>query len=297
VYNVDGVHFNAYGGALVSKWVADQVHKVAVPPPPVVPATPPSIYLVGDSVAYDMGLAFPLLQQKGLLIGNDGGRVGCGVERQGNINQGGTIFNVLQRCGDWEPRWRQTEAEQKPDFVVILSGAWEMSDRQLDGVWHKYPDPTIDAELRKSWEEAIDAAGASGARVAVMTFPYVHLAELSDGSEPPENDPARVDHLNSIIRSVVKEKGADLLDLNGFLSPKKDAFETSLNGVVVRDADGVHFSDEGSVITSTWMINQINRLRLLPKPTPVTTAAPSSTTAAGTAGAKKQPTTTAAPRR
>jgi peptidoglycan/LPS O-acetylase OafA/YrhL/lysophospholipase L1-like esterase len=292
VYNSDGVHFNAFGGALVSKWVAAQVHKVAVPPPPVVPATPPKIYLVGDSVAYDMGLAFPLLQQKGLLIGDNGGRVGCGVERQGNINQGGVIFNVLQRCGDWEPRWRQTVAQEKPDFVVILSGAWEMSDRQLDGVWHKYPDPTLDAELRKSWEQAIDVAGSAGSRVAVLTFPYVKLAELANGSAPPENDPTRVDHINAIIRSVAKEKGADLLDLNKYLSPKKDQFETSLGGVVVRDADGVHFSDAGSVITSTWVVNQINRLRLLPRPAPVTTAPPTTTAAAAS---PKQPTTTAAP--
>ncbi|MCU1458599.1 MAG: acyltransferase 3 [Actinomycetia bacterium] len=294
LWNSDGVHFNPYGGALASKWLAGQVHKVAVPPPPVVPSTPPKIYLVGDSVAYDMGLAFPLLQQKGLLIGNDGGRVGCGVERQGNINQGGVIYNVLQRCGDWEPRWRQTEAAEHPDYVVILSGAWEMSDRQLDGVWHRYPDPAIDAELRKSWGEAIDAAGSSGARVAVMTFPYVKVPELPDGSEPAENDPARVDHLNAIIRAVAKEKGASLLDLNRFLSPDHDRFETSLDGSVVRDADGVHFSDQGSVVTSTWMINQINRLRLLPRPTPSTTGAPTSTAVA--AGTDKR-TTTAAPTR
>ena len=96
---------------------------------------------------------------------------------------------------------------------------------------------------------------------------------------------------------VAKGKGADHLDLNKYRSPKKDQFETSLGGVVVRDADGVHFCDEGSVITSTWVVDQINRLRLLPKPTRVTTAVPTTTTTTTAAATRKQPTTTAAPTR
>ncbi|MCU1456456.1 MAG: acyltransferase 3, partial [Actinomycetia bacterium] len=31
-WNYDGVHFNDYGGQVVSKWVAQQVHKIVVPP-------------------------------------------------------------------------------------------------------------------------------------------------------------------------------------------------------------------------------------------------------------------------
>ena len=61
----------------------------------------------------------------------------------------------------------------------------------------------------------------------VFTFPYIHLAEAADGSVPVQNDPTRVDHLNAIIREVAKEKGADVLDLNSYLSPVHDQFQTS----------------------------------------------------------------------
>ena len=277
VWDSDGVHFNAYGGALAAKWVAAQVHNIAVPP---AAAKAPSVYMVGDSVAYDFALGFPALEQKGLLVGNDGGRVGCGVARDGDINQLGKIVNVLKFCGDWEPRWRQTVAQEKPDFVTILSGGWEMSDRRLNGHWYKYPSPAIDADLRKAWRDAIDAAGSAGSRVVVFTFPYIHLAEAADGSVPVQNDPTRVDHLNAIIREVAKEKGADVLDLNSYLSPVHDQFQTSLGNVVVRDPDGVHFSDAGSVILSQWMVDQLNTLRDTPRPTPEPPSKAATTSAA-----------------
>ena len=88
---------------------------------------------------------------------------------------------------------------------------------------------------------------AGGAKVVLFTAPYYDPpVESSSGAPYPENNPARVDEWNRIVREVAAEHPGEvtLIDLNRLLDPDGH-FQSVVDGVTVRWPDGIHFSKDG----------------------------------------------------
>jgi hypothetical protein len=78
-------------------------------------------------------------------------------------------------------------------------------------------------------------------------MPYVDPSqEAADGQPFSENEPARADAFNLLLRQVARERSGvvTLIDLNKLLDPN-GSFTPTIDGVTVRDSDGIHISIPG----------------------------------------------------
>jgi len=221
---------------------------------------PVGVAVLGDSFAFDLGEGLQRLQAAGEpVVAVDAGRPGCGVARGGVIEADQRPIDVGGTCGDWREAWGDALAAQ-PEFALILSGAWEMTDRDLGNGMTRYGSPAHDEYLIAEFEAAIAFIRSNGVEPVLSTFPYVRLREYADGTEPPNNDPRRIRHFNRLLESIGAKTGTAVIDLNGFLAPN-DEYTDVVDGVYVRAEDHAHFSLEGEEFIGRWVINELATLR------------------------------------
>jgi lysophospholipase L1-like esterase len=93
-------------------------------------------------------------------------------------------------------------------------------------------------------------------RVVFLTAPYYKRGETPDGGRYPEDDPARVDRFNAIVRDVAaRHPGVRVVDLHATLAPD-GVFTKRIGGVLVR-YDGVHISGSGARLIRPWLVSEL----------------------------------------
>ena len=133
-------------------------------------------------------------------------------------------------------------------MAVLLIGAWEVFDVEIDGRRIPFGAPEHEALLREELSRALEVLGAGRTQVVVLTTPCFHHfddAEFRDGSE--RNDPVRVAWVNRLLAEAVAARGPDarLVDLSAIVCPGGH-FTSELGGVPLRLDDGVHFDVRGT---------------------------------------------------
>jgi hypothetical protein len=214
--------------------------------------------IVGDSVAGTLGLGFDTVGREHNLWVWNRGRLGCGLFYSGSVIEGGELLRVDPEC-DWRASWPGELDYFKPDVVIMLVGAWDILDREVDGKSVPFGTVDYDSSFLTQLDDATTLLRSRGAKVVVLTTPFFSRPELvgQTGREWPEYDPARVDRLNSLYRDFVTAHPDryTIVDLNRFVSPG-GKFTDELNGVQIR-GDGVHFTTEGSRMVANWLVPQL----------------------------------------
>jgi peptidoglycan/LPS O-acetylase OafA/YrhL len=227
------------------------------------PAAATSVVLVGDSIAASLGIGLErVAAQDDTLSAVNRATLGCGMLRSDEVKIGLEPTEQRALCNDWNERWLVPIEQYHPNVVVLLTGAWDLLDRQIDGRWYVPGDPTFDRFFLSELDEASTLLSSRGARLVVLTSPYFYRPELvgQTGHAWPEYDPSRVDHVNALFREflVAHPDRFTLIDLHRYVSPGGKYTDT-LNGVFLRD-DGVHFTPEGSTYVSRWLVPQLEKL-------------------------------------
>jgi hypothetical protein len=221
-------------------------------------ARPVRAVLLGDSVALTLGDG--LLDQQGAFGVSivDGGLLGCGVLGTGTVRVGGATSAVVPGCRNWEVGWRGLVAQVDPDVVAVLVGRWEVVDRLVGGRWVHIGDPAFDAFVAAQLDRAIADAASGGARVVLLTTPHFAGLERPDGGQWPEDDPARVDRFNVLVRAAAaRHPGeASVLDLAAAAEPD-GRYTASLDGVAMRRPDGVHFTQGGADLLAPTVLTDL----------------------------------------
>jgi peptidoglycan/LPS O-acetylase OafA/YrhL len=217
------------------------------------------IYLVGDSVAYRLATNFQPSAVPGAELGSDA-IVGCGVARGRNIY--GTVEQPADpACEQWPQRWTAGVAT-KPDVSLLVIGAWEIYDKDVNGQILRAGTADYEHYLDSELQLAFDILHKDGRPVAMVNVPCYHQPETTGaaGEAGPRNDPARVAWLNGVFSrfAATHRDGLTLLDLNSFLCPG-GRYVDKKDGVQMRD-DGVHFTPEGADLTWRWLDPQLRRL-------------------------------------
>ena len=151
-------------------------------------------------------------------------------------------------CQEWPTLWQTAIERDDPDVAVLLIGAWEVFDVEVDGRRLPFGAPEHEALLREELSRALEVLGAGRTEVVVLTTPCFHHyddAEFRDGSE--RNDPVRVAWVNRLLADAVAARGSDarLVDLGAIVCPGGH-FTSELGGVPLRLDDGVHFDVRGT---------------------------------------------------
>jgi hypothetical protein len=212
---------------------------------------------IGDSVDQTtaVGLA-PLASQYGGAIANEG-IMGCGVVTASPYRYFGQQQDLLPQCNTWAATWKAAVARDNPDLAVIMVGRWELMDRLYQGRWTHIGDPAYDAYIVGQLQQAVAIASSEGAKVALLTTPYYLRGLNPAGGLFPEDQPARVDLMNGLIRLVAAAHPGlvSLVDFGGHLSPG-GRFTMSIDGVQVR-SDGVHITPQTGSWLAPWLMPQL----------------------------------------
>jgi hypothetical protein len=219
---------------------------------------PPKLMIVGDSVGGTVGLGIQDMgAASGLTVWNRG-RLGCGLFYDGSIIEGGEVTPVDPEC-NWRVTWPDQLQEFKPDVVMMLVGAWDILDRDIDGHIVKFGSVEYDTSFLHQLDDATNLLASTGAKVVVLTTPFFSRPELpiQTGRQWPEYDPWRVDRINSLYRNFLASHAGryELIDLNRFVSPN-GKFSDTLDGQVIR-GDGVHFTAVGQQVVAKWLVPQL----------------------------------------
>ena len=221
------------------------------------PVEPTRVAVVGDSVALVMGEGLMRIGPSFGLEVWDQGLLGCGVLR-GTMWIEGAAHDVSPVCSGWPTRFREIVDMWEPHVVVLLIGAWDAYDVQMDGEWVEFGTPRHDEFVLGELRHAIDVLRSRGAEVVLLTTPYFEPRRDIVDRDRTAYNPARVDHLNGLLRQI---EGVSLVDLNGFLDPD-GRFTSDAMQVVDARGDGVHFTHEGADLVGSWLAPQLAALAL-----------------------------------
>jgi lysophospholipase L1-like esterase len=215
------------------------------------------VMVVGDSVAETLavGLNTPA-RQMGIDLLNEG-TLGCGVVRGGPYEYFGATHPDLPECATWPQRWAGLIRSRDPDVVFMVVGRWEVMDRVHGGAWTRVGDPAFDAYLETELETAVNVLTARGATLALATAPYYLRGERPDGGRWPEDDPARVDAFNKLVREVAARhpQSVAIVDLGGHTSVG-GRYTPYIDGIEMR-YDGVHFTPLADRWLAPWLLPQL----------------------------------------
>jgi lysophospholipase L1-like esterase len=219
------------------------------------PSSPAKVMLIGDSMAYTaaLGLA-PRASEWSFTVANEG-IMGCGVVRGGPFRYFGLQRDAEARCEAWPAAWQDALARNHPDLVGIVVGRWELMDRIHDGRWTNLFDPAFAAYLDSEIDTAVTLAQSGARSVVVFTTPYYRRGTTPAGGLFPEDDPARVDAINGILRRVAERHGLAVVDVGGWLSPE-GKYTDDVGGVKVR-SDGVHLTRQTGELLAPWLFPQL----------------------------------------
>jgi peptidoglycan/LPS O-acetylase OafA/YrhL len=231
------------------------------------------ILVVGDSVAVQIAeeLKSWAREHPGQVVVFSDAHIGCVIGRYGEkIAPGEAPGEVGDVCSAWndpvDPEqavlptvvsWPTIVDVFQPTIVVGHITPWDVTDRlvpSLGDVWTHVGNPDFDAYIQSEYRLASEVLGARGATVYWLEGAHLNKPVV------PQNDPARIDRLNRLVR----EATADLdhvrfLDYPAFIGGVGTDRE-----VIMRD-DGVHLSQRGLDEIVPWLLTEVG-VPLPPEP-------------------------------
>jgi peptidoglycan/LPS O-acetylase OafA/YrhL/lysophospholipase L1-like esterase len=198
------------------------------------------VLVVGDSVALTLGRGIERWgAQRGVSVLN-GGKLGCSLLDDAQVKgYWGVKYQPPDSC-QTQSQWSGQLAQFRPDLVVVMFGAWDLYEASWDGSWHAPGDPVWNGHYRERVADAGRRLRSTGAQVVWLAPPCFAAGPGSD-PDAPWYDPARVDAITAVYRSVTKEQGIRMTDVT-----RATGCPVNLN---VRP-DGVHYSDAGADIVA-----------------------------------------------
>jgi hypothetical protein len=232
------------------------------------PSDSVTMLLVGDSMAEILGADWQhLAPHYGLRLYNYG-IIGCGLTTTGEVKIKDQVFSDQRvaefpnvKCGNWPKYWADEISTLHPQVAAMLFGPFEIRDHLVNGQWIHIGTPAFDKLERAHLQQAVSVLSKGGAKDVFFTSPYYDEGEQLDGSPWPEDDPARVNRLNKLLREVAATHPGTVrvIDLGGYLSPGGH-YASVIRGVTVRTSSDIHVTPAGAAMLASLVFPQIIRL-------------------------------------
>ncbi len=225
---------------------------------------PVRFLLVGDSLAVTAGLGLVRgsVTHFGVQVDNKG-VLGCDLDDLDAISSGQEDIPV-SACRHWKTLWSNEIESYHPDVVGLLAGRWDITDHLLGNTVVSIDQPAWNRHLQNEMEQVVAVLSARGAKVVLFTMPYIDPPEEApNGSLYPENRNSRVDEYNQILERVAARHPDEVtvINLNKLLDPSGH-FQTVVDGLTVRWADGIHITKAGGQWLEPFVLPTIAELGL-----------------------------------
>ena len=203
---------------------------------------PKRVLLIGDSIAFTLGVGFMESEERyGLEMAN-GAILGCAFNIKGDLNSRGKWESQYTGCPTALTQWSQEERGLRADGVIVELGYRDEFDWRWNGHVVHMGQSTYDAYLRQRINRYVQILGHGGIPILFLSVPWADPAPLPDGSPAPAGSAARHAEINSMLASVAAANPGQVqvLDIDKLLGAENH-FEARVNGKLCR-FDGVHFT-------------------------------------------------------
>jgi peptidoglycan/LPS O-acetylase OafA/YrhL len=221
---------------------------------------PKRVLLVGDSLAFTLGV--PWLQDEeryGIQLA-DAGMLGCAFTTEGELNVAGTWEGQSAGCPTALEQWAAVKKAMRAQAVVVELGYRDQFDWKINGKVVHLGQPAYDKYIRSQINHLVDVLGAGGTKILFLSIPYTHPPDLPDGSPAPAASPERHAQINSMLAAAARRhpKTVSVLDLDQTVSPGNH-FNANVNGQLCR-FDGVHFSAYCSKLVEPRVLGEVRKM-------------------------------------
>ena len=208
---------------------------------------PRRVVIVGDSQAHSLAVNKPNGIEKTFVITN-GSIDGCGVYDRG-VGVGGTTGKFRRNfanCKGFETKWAKSAVQAKADVALVVIGAWEVMDLQINSFLFKVNTVPADTMFKSQLQRGIDALRKQNVAVALLEVACMRPVESKGGPVPPlpqRGDDTRTGHLNTLMREMAAPENDGVYFVNG---PKEWCSDPKVANSLSYRWDGVHVYKPGA---------------------------------------------------
>ncbi len=166
---------------------------------------PARVLMVGDSQSWVLASGLDEWEiDNGVQVVPSPG-VGCGIGENTPIEYLGIEQNERAGCTAWREALPKISAKLRPNVIVIVGGAADLSNRRIDGspVWSHIGQPRYDEWLLEQFETFVDDVHVEGARIIWFSSPDIDPRYVAGQTGTPpfdEADPRRTARYNELIQ-------------------------------------------------------------------------------------------------
>ena len=233
----------ASGGAASAVATVPTTTDAPVSTPPVLPRR---VVVVGDSMAHSLAINLPDGIESTFDIA-DGSIDGCGVQDDGEVRSSRRGFSrSFADCAGWAERWAEAAADSQSDLALVVIGAWDVFDVEVDGDLIGFGTPAGDQRFVAGVTEGIDALSAVGVHVALLEIACMRPQDVKGAGVPalPERgDDVRVARLNELMREIAAQRPDEVTFVEG---PEAWCADEAISSDLGYRWDGVHVYRPGA---------------------------------------------------
>jgi photosystem II stability/assembly factor-like uncharacterized protein len=194
---------------------------------------------------------------------------GCALARGSPILVSGHPFNLnAGHCAATGPgpeaSYAASVAQLHPALSVMVLGPFDLSTRYIDGQWESPGQADYDTYFTQQVSLALQSLTSAGGRVMITTAPNIRTSKFTFCVPLPATSPDCPDERQRVKALDVAARQAaagfagkvSFVDLGRRISPQ-GGFTYTVDGVVVRAADGVHLSEPGGEWLTPWLLPQL----------------------------------------
>ncbi len=209
----------------------------------------------GDSTAFVFGYSGQLHSKElGITIGGDA-NLGCGIVQAEHYN-GDVVFANPDYCKGWEERWRLKLLAEPNALVLLMGGAWDVLDHQIDGQRVRFGTPEWTGLVTAAYRDALRVLTEGGRTAYSWEVPCYGPGDPS-APIPDRGSPERIDAVNAIFQQLSREMPhVELVHWRELVCPNGRRVE-KIDGVQLWEPDNVHLKEGGAVIVWKWWLRQL----------------------------------------
>jgi hypothetical protein len=210
---------------------------------------PKRVLLVGDSLAFTMGIQMSLNEENwGTLIFN--GSLNCGFVTGYSVEVLGQVTSMNPRCDHETTTWTKDAHLFRPNAIVVELGWWDSFQHLINGQITSLSQLTYDATVEQQIHGLIASLrSASRAPIYFLSVPWMNPGPLPNGQQEPAASAASHDAINTLIQDATRSsKAVHFVDISPYITPS-GRYETDVDGGPCRANDGIdlYYSAPGAV--------------------------------------------------
>jgi peptidoglycan/LPS O-acetylase OafA/YrhL len=220
------------------------------------------VLLVGDSIACSLQPGMMVVGSAAGLKVSQASAIGCGIASGEIASSDVFVPPNSQECPDLNQRVMRAALKKSTPDVILWLSTWERADLVVGDRTLHAGTKAWEREILRRMDHALAKLRATGAKVLITTQASTAPAKFHVITEAQQN--AQDEGFARLNQLLVKFAGrhpndVTLVDLANTVCPGGVPCPEVVDGITLRPFDGGHFSPEGAVWASEWLLPYLEK--------------------------------------